>query len=289
MFYFFEPLVIVRDWRRFDLKPWMARQKAKRGANYDRTVSDSVNLIKEIHTCNYSQVAALSRHFRKRWPSWPFFLSQSKAIASFVGCDSDIDEFRVKRCRQTVVNVTEKQLADICHARRVHVIKTVRLRVDDIEPLMQQFNDSLKIFYLHRDPRAIVSSRLRFKFNVWKLNSNEEQRFCEDIVDEQDAFQKLRPEYQKLIMNIDYNELVADMKKVSIQMMRFVGLDYHPNVARFTTNIATNTTVKVNSFMTTSHKNSSLSIERWKKELPVTNRKNIEKWCRSYMLMHNYL
>jgi hypothetical protein len=51
-------------------------------------------------------------------------------------------------------------VSDICCLHPIHLVKTVRLRVEHVQQLFQEDDINLKIIALFRDPRAVRSSRL---------------------------------------------------------------------------------------------------------------------------------
>ncbi|XP_014673675.1 PREDICTED: uncharacterized protein LOC106813943 [Priapulus caudatus] len=99
--YFFEPMVVFPEFRAHDFDPWLARKRRTiaHGATIASDVlANAARLLADMHACDWSGIAVFSNDHR-RWPSWPAFLSRSRAIARAAGCDARVD---VDRSRGTL-------------------------------------------------------------------------------------------------------------------------------------------------------------------------------------------
>lgn len=93
----------------------------------------------------------------------------SKLVSSLYDCDSDTigklvssvqSEHSCTRNRITFKNKDVQKLHNICTLAKYRVTKMLRISAEFIENFLQ-INPQLKIVYLYRDPRAIITSRLK--------------------------------------------------------------------------------------------------------------------------------
>ncbi|XP_014662790.1 PREDICTED: carbohydrate sulfotransferase 7-like [Priapulus caudatus] len=91
VFYFYEPLISINEWKggRAPWLPWQLRHQLS-AQRYGAIVKKSNDLIAQIHTCNDSQVVTMPQ-YKKRLR---MFVSTSKAIGQVLGCGNHIDEIR---------------------------------------------------------------------------------------------------------------------------------------------------------------------------------------------------
>ena len=127
----FEPMVYIKGY----------------GAVESSRALDAVSLLRSVFSCNYTEgspanamLSFLSKSGYKKWPLHNI------------------------RLRNVCEGVAEKDnlclspdfLAKACQLYPTHLVKTVRMRVVQAEPLLQKPQDlNLKILVLFRDPRAV--------------------------------------------------------------------------------------------------------------------------------------
>ncbi|CAC5421279.1 CHST1 [Mytilus coruscus] len=100
------------------------------------------------------------------------FLSKSKKAKLYGACK--IFESNMLPENETIYSCVN-MLKQVCLQTKYVVLKIIRLPVDQLEPLMEEF-PSMKIIHLIRDPRATVLSQM--KFGVITLKS-----FVTNVID----------------------------------------------------------------------------------------------------------
>lgn len=127
-------------------------------------------------------------------------------------------------------------LSGMCTLFPVQILKTVRLRLKLLGPLLHLLNDKfdIKILLLIRDPRAIMQSR---KHQSWcgedKEDCSQPSKLCSDMVDDFHAISDLREQYVNQVLALRYEDVslnpISGVKKV----VEFFGLDYTSEVESF--------------------------------------------------------
>lgn len=275
--YFFEPMVLFPEFQHNDFIPWRVRKLR----NADVVLKRSAELLTQMHKCNWKQIADFNRNYVKnRWRTWPSFIGRSRALAAEAHCDRPVDNERIKFCQPQITSINEKRLNAICEQKSSHVIKTVRLHVTDLLPILKH-GFKVKIIYLVRDPRGVIGSRQGL--GIRATASNQVRDICNDMQTNWDHA-KAANLPSDVLKVMRYEDFVADIKGQSKKMLEFVGLDFHPRVEKFIRDTAFGRqgNNKEGGF-TTFRKNPSAHIYGWKKKLSPNEVYVIEKYCSSYI------
>ena len=127
----FEPMVYIKGY----------------GAVETSRAVDAVSLLRSVFTCNYTTGspanAMLSFLSKSGYKKWPLHNIRLRNVCEGVADKEDL-------C------LSPDFLAKACQLYPIHLVKTVRMRVVQAEPLLQKPEGlNLKILVLFRDPRAV--------------------------------------------------------------------------------------------------------------------------------------
>ena len=119
-----------------------------------------------------------------------------------------------------------------CMKSPVHVIKSVRLSLDIVRPLLKR-DHALKLIHLFRDPRGIIYSRLVktrwYPLNLTKGNFTPIERhirlLCSRMVEDVKAGQQLMDLFPNRVKLIRYEDILSDTRSQSIKQFLDVSFD----------------------------------------------------------------
>lgn len=206
----FEPMVLIKGY----------------GAVEDDKADLARRILEDIFRCNYtlgSQGAQLLRYLKssgyKKWP---------------------LHNIRLRNVCEGLANTTEDlclnpdYTAQVCRLHPIQLVKTVRLRVSQVESLLQRPNSSsLRIIALFRDPRAVRSSRLRRKsWCKFSACSNISHQCGDQDHDYKDAA-RLARQFPSQVSLVKYEELATWPKAAIPKILQFLGLPWHPAITKF--------------------------------------------------------
>lgn len=262
--------------------PWFARRTLSR----NKIIAKGVDIIKRLSQCDYSDVVKLSKTYQQqKWRSWPNYLARSIALTKVAGCYHPLDIGRIGLCGNKTINLSLDKINDICRQHKVHVIKTVRLHVADLVPLIKQ-GYNLKIIYLTRDPRGVIASRK--KTGIEKVSHSRALGLCNDMLDNWKTAQTAGIPAKNLMI-IRYEDFVQNIESKTRQMFDFVGLSDDSHVQKFLDNVAHGQAnllnlTKVKADYSVFRVDSKNHIDKWKSVLtPVELRTIVEPACKEYI------
>ena len=127
----FEPMVYIKGY----------------GAVEQSRALDAVSLLRSVFTCNYttgSPANAMLSFLKTKYKQWPLHNIRLRNVCEGVADDQD------DLC------LSPDFLTKACQLYPTHLVKTVRMRVAQAEPMLQNPQGlNLKILVLFRDPRAV--------------------------------------------------------------------------------------------------------------------------------------
>ena len=114
-----------------------------------------------------------------------------------------------------------------CMLRDTKILKSVRLSMKNIQHILKQ-DPTVKVLHLVRDPRAIIQSRrkvkLMYRKRLWK-ESQEAELLCPRMLSDIKIRKELEKIYPNNFLNIRYEDLAANITKVTKQIYDFLGLE----------------------------------------------------------------
>ncbi|XP_050407525.2 carbohydrate sulfotransferase 4 [Patella vulgata] len=117
-------------------------------------------------------------------------------------------------------------LYDECRHRNVSVAKTIRLTVEKAELLMQK-DPMLKVIHLVRDPRAIISSRLKLGKLDGVINIAEESKqLCNQMTEDVILFRHLEKKYKQRLKQVRYEDIVREPVAIFKDLYQFANISY---------------------------------------------------------------
>ena len=115
-----------------------------------------------------------------------------------------------------------------CQQFPIRLIKTVRLRVQFIEDLLQEPDLNLKVIVLVRDPRGVMRSRSGMNWCENPVCINTTQ-VCEDLDNDVEYAWNLGQKYSNRIILIRYEDLSMQPYTTVDRMINFLDLPPQPD------------------------------------------------------------
>ena len=196
--------------------------------------------------------------------------------------------------RETMCFMPE-YLSKICPLYPIRLIKTVRLRVAKVEPLLQDPAMDLKVVMLVRDPRGVYNSRGSGPVSTWckqDMCANPTVG-CRDLTNDIDAAEDLAARYPGSVTLVRYEDLSLMPEKITRRLLDFLDLPWTEAMSHY---IDTHTSPKKLARRKDTYgtaKNSTATAFAWRQKLGLERTLEIQGECRGpmerlgYRLMHN--
>jgi len=266
VFYYFEPLHYYAQ-----LDP---QQRAK--------AQDEAEFLRSLYTCSFNAKNVGFLHHVAN-PNNKFLLKNHN-----------------KRLWNSCANVLPKEtmcllpeyLNTVCPLYPIKLIKTVRLRVAKVEPLLQDPALDLKVILLVRDPRGVYNSRGSGPVTTWcsKDICADPAVGCRDLAEDLRAAQDLAVRYPGAVTLVRYEDLSLEPEDTTRQLLDFLDLPWHTVMDTYIDSHTSREKIKMvrnrftkkleprkNTYGTT--KNSTATAFAWKQKLGLARTIEIQDIC----------
>lgn len=246
-FYHFEPLHLMSSNSRID----------------KNETKEALHLLSNLFRCNFS---ATNRY--NRWASirkHQFLFKRNKFLWSTCS-------------RYSVLCFNSQYLTNICIRSSVQVMKVTRLHLKDALTFLKNNSDlNIKLIYLSRDPRGIISSR---KVLDWcqKGKCNNSTILCKEMKTDFEELQKFNASHQW----IRYEDLSLNTENITRNLYKWLALPFTSRVATF---LYSHTSAKLIDTKDpySTRRNSSTAPFEWLHRLSSQEINNIQTECKKAM------
>lgn len=176
-------------------------------------------------------------------------------------------------------------LSQACQMFPIQLVKTVRLRLNLTQLFLNDEKMNIKVIFLVRDPRAIMSSR--YNSVSWcsdKPDCSSPEILCSDLQGDLKVATALSQIYPDRFMRVKYEDLATAPHQEIRRLMTFLGMEYSADIAAF---VQEHTQEELNSPWSIKRKSSD-RISLWKKQLPLQEVHTIQNACESVLKTLNY-
>ncbi|XP_063405418.1 carbohydrate sulfotransferase 3-like [Mytilus trossulus] len=158
-------------------------------------------------------------------------LNISRLVSSLYACDSDTigklvssvqSEHSCTRNREKFKSKDVQKLHNICKQAKYRVTKMLRISAEFIENLLQ-INPKLQIVYLYRDPRAIISSRLKSKARPIK---DLVTAVCNKMDIDSSTVIQIANKYPQNVILVSAESIAKDPVNISRKLFEFLDLKF---------------------------------------------------------------
>ncbi|XP_054272270.1 carbohydrate sulfotransferase 1-like [Macrosteles quadrilineatus] len=176
-------------------------------------------------------------------------------------------------------------LTPVCRLFPFQSMKVVHIRLRLVEELLADPNLNVRVLYLMRDPRGVMSSRASLGWCRKSPDCGSPTHVCADLVDDYAAalrFDKLFPGKFKVVR---YEDMSLRPHEVMPEIFSFFGLQYHRDVQDF---VKVHTTQN-NKNKYSTFRNSSAQALLWRTKLDYRKVRQLQTTCRLAMAAWGYL
>ncbi|KAL7645168.1 UNVERIFIED_CONTAM: hypothetical protein RMT77_003546 [Armadillidium vulgare] len=237
-------------------------------------------------------LSSLKDSFYLYEPDYYFVIQQHKDIntnngirwiSEQISCefDKDFESFLMVNWRQRHYLKPGQSLRFKCLHSQYRILKTIRIRLETLKILFNPTHfANLKVVYIVRDPRAVLTSRNRLG---WRSDAEES---CNIIGNDLKWFRQFKKDYPQTFFLLRYESICTDTFGEALNLWHFISNDNQSIIPRKWSRF-----ININS-RSSEKKNGSFSIKRktneeWMKwRLSVKNftfLKRIEKFCYNTM------
>ncbi|KAK2151370.1 hypothetical protein LSH36_366g06004 [Paralvinella palmiformis] len=197
---------------------------------------------------------------------------QNVNFVKYIKCLDDIRSRSIK-CDQVLTN--------ICHRRKMIVIKTVRATMASVEDLLSRHRN-LRIIHLIRDPRAVVLSRKRFgasSYGIYSTLQNNEtmdlvkeaQLYCNTLLRDINERKRLQNKYPGAVIEVVYEKFVLDLVRNAKELYKIIDVPFTKRVHEWLLN---------NDYGINRERNTSFIATRWWKSVSFGKAKEMAEKCK---------
>lgn len=184
----------------------------------DDKIDKAFDLFNGIFSCNFTELKDYMQWVRQ--PHNQFLFAHNLFLR--VTCHSN-----PRTCfNPTFVNA-------VCHRAPVHVLKLTRLHMRHLKMYLEENPDmKVKVVYLTRDPRGIVSSR-------WTLDwcngteCSDPNVLCHEMSEDIKIFKELQKENPSDFIKMRYEDISLNPEAESRKLFNFLNLPFSTSVQRF--------------------------------------------------------
>jgi len=239
---------------------------------------EQLELLRSLYNCSFSNT---SKPFLQHLSKLPFLMKKHN-WRLWRNCSGLLEKDEDGVCLRA------EYLSAVCPLFPVRLIKTVRLKVDSVEAILQDHIQDLKVILLVRDPRGMFNSRMQQPFaRLCRVRPRcwQPKVACNQLTTDLEAARRLSIKFPGSITVLRYEDLSLEPEKMAKLVMNFLDLPWTESMANFIAShtsqeqflLGRNKSLVKNSFGTI--KNSSATALVWKEQMPLQKVKEVEEAC----------
>ncbi|XP_050406177.1 carbohydrate sulfotransferase 1 [Patella vulgata] len=174
-----------------------------------------------------------------------------------------------------------------CANSKVSVMKTIRMSVKSLKPLMTKF-PTLKVVHLIRDPRGTLRSQQTVGEFKIKDAINATVKFCSRVIDDLKASTELYKVFPGRIKTVRYEDIAEAPIKATDEIYKFIGLNMTSSIRDYIWNI-TSAGHPDNCVICTTRNSSIATAYKWRQKLKFDVVTMIDNVCSTVYNKLGYL
>ncbi|XP_037789080.1 carbohydrate sulfotransferase 5-like [Penaeus monodon] len=223
--------------------------------------------LKHLLNCEYSEMEHLIKHAR----SYTCVFDKNKVLWNRCKTFPDL-------CRKSEL------LSPFCSLFPFQSLKTVRLRLNLTEELLEDKKLGVRLLFLVRDPRGTLQSRRNKVWCSGKKDCDDPETLCKDLVRDYITASIFRRKFPESFRAVRYEDVSFNAFNKTKELLDFFRLDFHPNIQKF---LQTHTSRnKGNAFST--FRDSKKAPVHWQKEMPWKKAQRIQGVCGKALRLWGY-
>lgn len=238
----------------------------------DDSIQKAFDLFNGVFNCNFTELKDYMQWVKQ--PHCQFLFAHNLFLR--VTCHSN-----PKTCfNPTFVNA-------VCHRAPVHVMKLTRLHMRHLQTYLEENpHMNIKVVYLTRDPRGIVSSR-------WSLDwcngteCSDTNVLCHEMSEDLKIFDELQKQNPSNFIKVRYEDVSLNPETESRKLFKFLKLPFSTSVQRFLkTHTVGRRTDDNNPYST--RRNTTAMANSWRERFTYKQVVDVQNICESVLKDLNY-
>ena len=184
-----------------------------------------------------------------------------------------------------------KKASDKCTQSKVIIVKTTRLLLKHLMPLLedQHFLESFDyhILLMVRDPRAVFNSRIRLQWCINLAWCIEEDDYCSHLRQNHQTYSTAVASIRERVHFVRFESLTEQVMETSRNLYKQLALPFTEKVKQFIED-HTGSSKGEKSMPYSMYRRSRSVSEKWKTQLPSRFTKEIERRCEDMLIQFNY-
>lgn len=229
--------------------------------------AQAVRNLRHLLNCEYGEM----EHYLRYGPSHPWLFSHNKFLWGRCKTSSDLcwkPEF----------------LSPFCSLFPFQSLKTVRLRLNLTEELLEDKKLGVRLLYLVRDPRGTLQSRRHREWCPGKKDCDDPETLCEDLIRDYITATVFRRKFPESFRAVRYEDISFNVFNETKELLDFFRLDFHPDIQKF---LQTHTGRNKGGVSST-FRDSKAAPVHWQKDLAWEEVQRIQGVCEKALRLWGY-
>lgn len=176
------------------------------------------DLLADLFACRFESIEATSTHLEPIFWKIQYFRRNERLRMTVEQDQRDVFDTEEKR-NLAWFNASLHQ--SLCEQAKVLVAKTIRLSLGQWIPNTMSVGPA-KVVYLVRDPRAVMSSRLKLPWCYDTPNCTDHRALCAKMTANLDLLEKLDRPCSTVLVR--YEDMIANISTLTNHLAHFLGL-----------------------------------------------------------------
>ncbi|XP_042859468.1 carbohydrate sulfotransferase 5-like [Penaeus japonicus] len=229
--------------------------------------AQALHNLKHFLSCDYSEM----EHFLRYAPSHKCVFDHNDPLWSRCKAHPDL-------CWKA------EFLSPFCSLFPFQALKTVRLRLNLTQELLEDERLGVQLVLLVRDPRGTLHSRRKVKWCSRQKDCDDPETLCKDLFRDYVTASVFSKKFPQSFRAIRYEDFSFDVYNMTKELLDFFHLDFHPDIQKF---LATHTNrTKGNSYST--FRDSRAAPVHWQKEMTWKRARQIQGVCDKALRLWGY-
>lgn len=164
-------------------------------------------------------------------------------------------------------------------------MKTVRLRLRLLRPVLEDDKLNMRVVFLVRDPRGVMNSRLDTVKWCNTDDCNDPALLCSDMEDDLTVALQLQKEFPRKLFILRYEDMSLNPLVKTQKLLDYLGLDFDPKMEEF---LASHTTKNLDKPWST-QRESKTRVTYWASKLSLETLLEVQAVCAPVMKRFGYL
>ncbi|XP_042879002.1 carbohydrate sulfotransferase 5-like, partial [Penaeus japonicus] len=175
-------------------------------------------------------------------------------------------------------------LSPFCSLFPFQALKTVRLRLNLTQELLEDERLGVQLVLLVRDPRGTLQSRKHRDWCPGNKDCDDPETLCKDLIRDYVTASVFSKKFPRSFRAIRYEDFSFNVYNMTKELLDFFHLDFHPNIQKF---LATHTN-RTKGGVSSTFRDSRAAPVHWQKDLSWEEVRRIQGVCDKALRLWGY-